>query len=163
MKINYKNNLSIPFLIGMWCFLYALAYIGIIVLVLIDGDPYGEPETSVYFTLFSIGSFLVFISSPAVMMKRNWGRKLSSFGFLLVIIVLSTAFLRQPSHDTFAMVLLFILPVIPLLLLLHSEKFIENFPRNNKKAYNEPDSPDTATLDKSSTGVPQSKESATPL
>ena len=136
MKLKYRNKLSIPFLIGLWCLLYIFIYISLIVLILSDGYS-GEPEKMGYFILFSIGCFFVLISSPAVMLKWDWGRKLLSLGFHLAIIILGIAFVRAPSTDTVSLFLLFVIPVIPVLLLLHSETFINYFSEKKEKSYNE--------------------------
>jgi hypothetical protein len=128
----------------LWCLLYILIYIGMIVLILLEkGIPCVISEKMFYFILFSIGCFLVFISSPAVMQKWDWGRKMLSLGFHLVIIILSIAFLRSPSLETFSLFIFIIIPVVPVLLLLHSDKFISYFPQKNNKSYNKTDVSDS--------------------
>ena len=135
MRFKYRNKLSIPFLVGLWGLFSSILYTGLVILAWFHGFP-KKIDQRIYFIIISLGCLLTIISSPAVMLKWNWGRKVLSLGFLLILLDLTIFTLSSPMEEMMGMILAFISPIIPVLLLLNSDNFIKYFSIDEKK-YNE--------------------------
>jgi hypothetical protein len=75
--MSISNKLSIPMIVGIMAFIYGVFYTTLPIIVLRDGFQ-GDFSKLVNFILLAFGALLVLLGSPAIMLKWDWGRKISS-------------------------------------------------------------------------------------
>lgn len=124
--INYKHNLSFPFVFGILCLIYVapFLYLGWIGLT----QPAIPTIHRALFFYYGLGGLVVMFFLPSFVQAKEIGRIAFLIGFFLIVfaLIVTMPLSWKDPKDLFN-TFFFIIPMIPILLMLQSEYFKEFF------------------------------------
>jgi hypothetical protein len=131
--MKYQHKLSIPFILGLWSLVFCIPFI----YSAISMYPKEFGVNTILSMLLVLGCTILAISSPAVMLKKNWGRILLSIGLHLLLFPLAYGVFTwfDSLQDKLINLSFIVAPPVLQILILHSEAFVSEFMKN--KTYNQ--------------------------
>ena len=136
MKI-YRHSIPLHIILSIWTILYLLPFFIVLIKFIIQYSAIWDIKVIIFYILFTFSISLILFSTFALLLKKNWSIAYLSIGLHSFILSQIYAFILcdMSLYEAFFSFVCFTFPIFPIVFILHSKYFMENF--NNERNDNE--------------------------
>ena len=126
---KYTHNIPIRITLGVWTLLYMVPFFLAYIWFISEYSARVESKVIIFYIMFIVSVSFILCSTTALLLKKSWSIPTLSLGLHLFILTQIYAFILSSMSlsQAFFSFICFTFPIIPIILILHSQYFIKDF------------------------------------